>query len=757
MAKSTHKFNYDLSICMIVKNEEKYIERCLKALQPLRELINCELIITDTGSTDRTIEIINEYADKVIHFEWCNDFAKARNTGIEACTGRWIMTLDADEIFDESIVKIADFMNMKDRDKYNASNVIMYNLKSEEENAEELGYFRTTKLVNFKDGKRFFQGAIHESIPVVANLTYNIDAIINHYGYLEGVNEIKIERNRPLLTAEYEKNPNDLRIISLISNQAGANPEYKNQDIDILERGVNLDLSTTKNKIFIKPLHVQLARAYYDNAFDDRFFDLAKKYLDIYKEDDNFKLEFYYMYYSYYYKNSPEVNNIHKAVYFMKQYVKLFEHLQKNPDYISLSLVMIKTNNIKFYYEICFNLAIHYGKNSDLENTRIYYKKSKSYECSYGNNTLDFIYRYVELGFQLGCYEDLFEMYKYLNNNNTLEDLELKKLRYSMDTAFLNMNKSNSNKICYSDSNNVELGGSNKQEFLKIFSQKFDNYTALNYIRLNNYNLSLCNKDNLRIILVDDNILSECGVYSDLLYASFKSNLDLFGFMDRYSVSAINEFINNIYINHENFIDELEKALDSNEFTNNTDNFFNNIFNAQACYMYMKNNLEDIKSTELDEQEIDRYEKMFKGFIENTYFSLDKIRANQVTNEYFKDLMPYQEFCVHLYEATQNKSEEEIKIEDYLEIIQDALNYCPEFIDICNGLASIKLGIDNNSSGNIEEKTELELLLNTIKETIYSYINDNDLRNARLILNEYIAVNPTDPEIDVIKRKIELM
>ncbi|MFI3231520.1 MAG: glycosyltransferase, partial [bacterium] len=144
MAKSTHKFNYDLSICMIVKNEEKYIERCLEALKPLRERINCELIITDTGSIDRTIEIINEYADKVIHFEWCNDFAKARNVGVEACSGRWFMTLDADEIFDESIVKIADFMNMKDRDKYDAGNMMMINYASDDENAEEKGRFGTS-------------------------------------------------------------------------------------------------------------------------------------------------------------------------------------------------------------------------------------------------------------------------------------------------------------------------------------------------------------------------------------------------------------------------------------------------------------------------------------------------------------------------------------------------------------------------------------------------------------------------------------
>ena len=68
-----------LSIAMIVKNEIRCLEKCLKALQPLREAIPCQLVIADTGSDDGTREVAERYADLLFDFEWINDFSAARN------------------------------------------------------------------------------------------------------------------------------------------------------------------------------------------------------------------------------------------------------------------------------------------------------------------------------------------------------------------------------------------------------------------------------------------------------------------------------------------------------------------------------------------------------------------------------------------------------------------------------------------------------------------------------------------------------
>lgn len=82
-----------ISLCMIVKNEEKFLARCLDSVQGLVD----EIIIIDTGSGDTTKEIAHKYTDQVYDFKWTNDFAAARNESLRYAKGRWILVLDADE------------------------------------------------------------------------------------------------------------------------------------------------------------------------------------------------------------------------------------------------------------------------------------------------------------------------------------------------------------------------------------------------------------------------------------------------------------------------------------------------------------------------------------------------------------------------------------------------------------------------------------------------------------------------------------
>ncbi|CAM2934718.1 glycosyltransferase family 2 protein [Paenibacillus sediminis] len=82
-----------ISLCMIVKNEEKVLARCLESVSTLVD----EIVIVDTGSTDRTKEIAMYHTDKVYDFKWSNDFSAARNESLKHATGKWILVLDADE------------------------------------------------------------------------------------------------------------------------------------------------------------------------------------------------------------------------------------------------------------------------------------------------------------------------------------------------------------------------------------------------------------------------------------------------------------------------------------------------------------------------------------------------------------------------------------------------------------------------------------------------------------------------------------
>ncbi|MBB6732249.1 TPR domain-containing glycosyltransferase [Cohnella zeiphila] len=82
-----------ISLCMIVRDEEKVLGRCLDSVQGLAD----EIIIVDTGSQDGTKEIARKYTDHVYDFEWINDFAAARNQSLRHASGDWILVMDADE------------------------------------------------------------------------------------------------------------------------------------------------------------------------------------------------------------------------------------------------------------------------------------------------------------------------------------------------------------------------------------------------------------------------------------------------------------------------------------------------------------------------------------------------------------------------------------------------------------------------------------------------------------------------------------
>src|SRR3990167_11155445 len=107
-----------LSLCMIVKDEERFLPACLESVRGLVD----ELIIVDTGSSDKTKEIaqrfINKVGGKLLDFVWINDFSAARNESLKHATGDWILVLDADEVIahrDHETIQNAISQAVKDK------------------------------------------------------------------------------------------------------------------------------------------------------------------------------------------------------------------------------------------------------------------------------------------------------------------------------------------------------------------------------------------------------------------------------------------------------------------------------------------------------------------------------------------------------------------------------------------------------------------------------------------------------------------
>ena len=201
-----------LSIGMIVKNESRCLERCLKALQPLRDAIPSELIIADTGSTDNTREIAERYADIVFEFEWINDFAAARNAVIDRASGIWYLSVDADETMDEDISKLKLFL--EDRNAW-VPELCAVTVRSYSDWEMKGSYsdFMAVRLFR-RNGNICYEGIIHEHLVGFTNGRVLPPLVVLHHdGYVgfsgeEGAEKRK--RNLALLEQQLEKDPDNL-------------------------------------------------------------------------------------------------------------------------------------------------------------------------------------------------------------------------------------------------------------------------------------------------------------------------------------------------------------------------------------------------------------------------------------------------------------------------------------------------------------------------------------------------------------------
>lgn len=161
-----------ISLCMIVKNEEMVLGRCLDSV---RDLVD-EIIIVDTGSDDNTVSIAKEYTDKVYSFPWIEDFSAARNYSFSFAEMEYCMWLDADDVLKEKD-RIA-FLALKESLSSNVNVVMMkYHVAFDEEGKPTFSYYRE-RLIKNHAGMEWV-GAVHEVIAPIGEVEYN-DCAISH-------------------------------------------------------------------------------------------------------------------------------------------------------------------------------------------------------------------------------------------------------------------------------------------------------------------------------------------------------------------------------------------------------------------------------------------------------------------------------------------------------------------------------------------------------------------------------------------------
>ena len=182
-----------ISACIIAKNEEKNLPRLLRSIAGKFD----EIVLVDTGSTDKTVSIAKEFGCKVVHHEW-NGFADARNRAVKEATGDWIWHFDADfELEDEEYRKAVLYL----KNLPEGVDAILIGVR----NLDKFGKVKgiSSQIFIHRNGL-LWKGKVHETVS--ARCVVGLPIYVNHYGYADYRTQIeKAYRNLKLLQDEMEK------------------------------------------------------------------------------------------------------------------------------------------------------------------------------------------------------------------------------------------------------------------------------------------------------------------------------------------------------------------------------------------------------------------------------------------------------------------------------------------------------------------------------------------------------------------------
>lgn len=664
-----------LSIAMIVKNEENNLPKTLEALKALKNKIDHEIVIVDTGSKDNTINIAKKYTNRVYEKEWTGNFAQMRNYSINKCKGDWILVLDADEVL-ENPDEMINFFKEKDIKKFNSATLKFKNMLSDKEDDYLIG----TLVRLFRNKKEFYyQGRVHEQ-PKVLQPTKLTNITLLHYGYSrESFNlmNYKYERNLNLLLEDLkEDNNNPYTHFQLAQTYGMANIQDK--AFESVTKAYNL-VENKDNKG--KYLYIYHLLAMYLNSSGEyeKAIELSKEALT-YRKDH---LDFYY----FIAKAYSFLNKYDEAEYYYDEYFKLYKKLEDGYLVDDISVGNMSFARIKEMLKDRFVLAF---KNKDYEYIIRNYKK-------YENDDIEELLIYTLI--TTGYYKNIFKYYeeKEINDKNinniilVCEKIVKETLKDDILNIYVNLlglDKKLDNYINYMYmSENLHLDCVDFNNYYIYKSKMF-----VKYVLKNKRSLELIrnlNKNDIYNYLIE---LSKDFKGIELLYKYSKekflnNNVDDLNFLN---------IIEDLLIKNENIERNEYNELVYRVFINKI-NYIKNIYNNKILECYYK------KICNKDEIFFIELLNLFKLYSSDKYKYIKELR---------KMIKEYPEYKVLI-----NYLKDHIKIDniDYNVILNEKENL------ICN----IQILIENNKMQEAEK----------IMEEIYDFFKyDSKINNLRGVM-----------------------
>jgi len=703
--------NMLLTIGMIVKNEEKYLDECLTALKPILKNIKSELIIVDTGSTDNTVEIAKKYTDKVLYFEWCNDFAAARNVTIDHAKGEWYMFVDADEILEDAR-EIIDFFKSKKYKKYMSAAYYIMNYSSVQKTSTSPVLI--PRMRKMTDKTRFI-GIVHEMIPFVMPVKNLTKTEFMHHGYALATPKqakAKHKRNVELLLKQLDNVTDNSKLRKELgeSYMLYDTPQNKINALKHFKKGKELAIKENSGMSYI--LSICLIMQYvsmqlYLDAIDeaelyfksksellasdtDVYYSMLQSYISLNKYEDSINVYTKY------------VNNLHK--YQDKSVVTREVYAR----------ALYSVNDLTFYKASLYAISA-YIKLEKYDDACKLIKELLPLSCKFNDNQ-DLLFKsYLDCMKQYNDYNDLLSLY----NTDIEKNKEYKENLEKAIEVFINENVEEKNKII-SLISKLNEDDDSYINFMKIRQSYLDNAVITE-----NMIIDFLNK------------IKKLELYhSDIIYFILRNNISPSILKSKLDISSLLSCFDLLNKNYDDFLDTISNY--SYKSQNPYESYvLKSIFELSLIIV------ED-KSNEFILSIFNTYIQNFEAYLRYTY-NKDVITDDNI-NLLPRDIQ-FGYYCIKANEALANNDEL-----NYIKLLRKALDVNNSMKDLISLLTE---NVDINKDENETYKlSEFETLALTIKSSIKDLIKSNNFEDAKSILAEYKALNPTDIEITDLEKII---
>ena len=274
---------YKLTISLLASNRKDTLPKTLASLKPILDNVSSELIVVDTGCDEDLLEVVRQYTDKIEKFEWCKDFAKARNVGIDKAQGDWFMFIDDDEWF-EDVTEFIEFFNSDEMNKYNYAKYVVRNYENMEGTAWSDSF--AGRMFRLFDGTKFID-AVHERPVNIAGPTKDFVSYAHHYGYVyknEEERRAHTKRNTELLLEQIKREPGIVRHYCHLTQEYNCIKEFEKSIEYALEGIENADMKISENTkdlpgLFGNVIWVMVNQLRYEDAIKNSEIYLKNEYM----------------------------------------------------------------------------------------------------------------------------------------------------------------------------------------------------------------------------------------------------------------------------------------------------------------------------------------------------------------------------------------------------------------------------------------------------------------------------------------------